>query len=301
MTFEQLLLLYIYQHQKVTLQGFGTISLSSPVPDYEYLKKEKLVQVEGLSFVYDAHAATDAAFISFYADQKGKMKSLAASDIEMNILLAHQMVNLGNPYEIPGIGAIVKKQNNEVAIVAGVYMVPMIDGSARPVTLKERIIQPENNVARSLTPHQRPTFPIKAFLAIALGLLLAGMLFWLVYQFGFSNAPQSTEAATVEQVTPDTIALTNQALPIDTSASTVLNKDSASITGPLVWKAYFRKYDNLAVALSKRTVFKGAILETKDSITYRFFVRIKANIEDTARLRDSLRIFYAAPIKLVKE
>ncbi|MCU0388309.1 MAG: hypothetical protein MUE71_06840, partial [Chitinophagaceae bacterium] len=138
MTFEQIVLLYLYQQKKLSLNLFGTIELEGALPDQEIIRKEKALPVEGLKFTFDAGVKTDQEFIQFYAFEKGKIIPLAESDIELQLIQAKQIVNIGNPFDLPGIGKIVKKDDGRLAIIPGFYTIPPVPGSGRPTPLRER-------------------------------------------------------------------------------------------------------------------------------------------------------------------
>ncbi|MCU0388938.1 MAG: hypothetical protein MUE71_10060, partial [Chitinophagaceae bacterium] len=140
-TFDQILLLYVYQHKKISLNLFGTIELEGAIPDPEIIRKEKQLPIEGLKFTFDPHVTTDEAFVHFYAFEKGRIIPLSASDIEAQLLMARQIVNIGNPYEIAGLGKIVKMDNGKLTMIPGYFTIPPVSGSGRPVVLKERVQQ----------------------------------------------------------------------------------------------------------------------------------------------------------------
>ena len=67
MTFEELLVKYIYQNKRVSLEGFGIVTLTGAVPDAETIHKNRHIPVEGVSFEHNLKAITDENFVTFFA------------------------------------------------------------------------------------------------------------------------------------------------------------------------------------------------------------------------------------------
>ena len=108
--FELIVAKFLYKHGTIDLPGIGTITLKNGTPDPEYVSKNKNIPVEGVEFTYKPGVTLQQPFIDFFAEQKGKIKSLALSDIESKLQLTRQLINIGNPYDVPGVG-IFTKQN----------------------------------------------------------------------------------------------------------------------------------------------------------------------------------------------
>lgn len=305
MNFEQILLLYLYREKKVTLQEFGTIELTAQVPDPDLLKKEKQLPVEGLKFHYDRYAVTDKEFIQFYAEQKARIISLATSDIDIHLVQAKQIVNIGNPYDIPGIGKILKNDNGTLGMIPGYYTAPPAPGSGRPATLRERdkqpAIPPATEAALDGGMRRLRREKIKIYSLLVGAVLLVGAAIWafvvyvlpaitedsntMVAETVMPNAPDTTTSATAPPQAPDSTTV-----PVPGAANQIL------------WKAYIRRFTNAGLANEVMNKYKSygmnAVLETKDTNDLRIYIPIQAALSDTAFKRDSLRKWFARPVTL---
>ncbi len=302
MTFEQILLLYIYQNKKLSLNLFGTIELESVVPDPEIIRKERAIPVDGLHFTFDPTVKTDEAFIHFYASEKGKILPLAISDIDLQLYQAKQIVNIGNPFDITGIGKIVKLDDGKLAIQPGYFTIPPVSGSGRPVVLRERApIAPlpkgeREKKSESLTQKQKQII----FLSV-LGVLAVAII-WAFIKFALPMFQDSTENLPVAVVNADTS--TTQ------TADTLSKIDTNAITPPAVldslalqpWKAIIGRAFSLAAAQTRTAKLKSfghnVMIETSDSSNFFLYIPIQASVSDTTRQRDSLAKFFAYPVKI---
>lgn len=300
MTFEQILLLYIYQHKKISLNLFGTIELEGVVPDPEIIRKEKQIPVEGLKFTFDPNVVTDETFIHFYASEKGRIIPLSASDIEAQLLMARQIVNIGNPFEIVGLGKIVKLDNGKLAMQPGFFAIPPISGSGRPAILRERVqtapVPRTDRNADAAADHRKTV----QWMVISAGIVVIALAIWAIFKFlipGMQTSPASSENAVSPAVT-DTLQKNQLPVEPDTVQAPVI--DTLAL---LPWKAYIsqaktREYADVRL---KRYQAGGhnVELETPDSTTFLIYINLQSSLSDTARQRDSLAKFFAYPVRLV--
>lgn len=306
-TFEQILLIYIYQHKKVALQEFGTITLTEQLPDAEMIKKDRAMPVQGLEFKHLPSVQTDPEFITFYAEQKGRIRPLAASDIDMYLLQAKQIVNIGNPFEIAGLGKIIKNDDGSLRMVPGYYTIPLAVGTNKPPTLRERVQTPvlpaagaDGDKPARVSKKQLSQAVILGGAALLIALFVWAIIRFVVPMFGSPAADSTTDTEAVVQ--PDTSGANSTALtpgPI-TGADSTMAADTTAIT---LWKAYLRNKKTLEEVQKAQLRYKSygmnTNIETADSITYNLYITIHAAAKDTAYKRDSLRKWYARPVKLV--
>jgi len=299
-TFDQILLLYVYQHKKISLNLFGTIELEGTIPDPELIRREKQIPIEGLKFTFDPHVITDEAFTHFYASEKGRIIPLSASDIEAQLLMARQIVNIGNPYEIAGLGKIVKMDNGKLTILPGYFTIPPISGSGRPAVLRERVQQaPLPKVDRR---EERAANNRKIGQVVIIAGALAGLalIVWAVFKFVLPTL-QDNSAKTAVSVVPaedtiQTVAATNPV--VDTS--TLQPIDSMAVRN---WKAYISETTIKQFANDKLKRYKSfghnVELETLDTNRFLIYINLQSASTDTARYRDSLARFFAFPVTIV--
>jgi hypothetical protein len=309
-TFEQILLLYIYNHKKVSLNLFGTIELDGAIPEPDIVKKERALSVEGLKFTFNPHVATDEEFIKFYAYEKGRILSLSSSDIEAQLGMARQIVNIGNPFEITGVGKIVKMDNGNLTIIPGYFTIPPESGSGRPTPLRERVqtaALPKGDANKEKSGGI-PKINLALILGVAGAVAGIALLVWAFIKFGLplfqtdevKNEDFAVPAIdTVQSVSPvilsemDTTVISSNAVVPPTGESELVN-----------WKAYISKTNQKNFAEERLSRYKGyghnVILESPDSNQFLIYIPIQSAIIDTAKKRDSLARFFAFPVRLEK-
>ena len=316
-TFDQILLLYLYQHKKISLNLFGTIELEGTIPDPEIIRKEKQLPIDGLKFNFDPHVITDEAFIHFYASEKGRIIPLSASDIEAQLLMARQIVNIGNPYEIAGLGKIVKMDNGKLTILPGFFTIPPISGSGRPTILRERVQQSALPKVDRREEKAASNRKIGQMAIISGAVLAVAFIVWAIFKFvlpmmqGKADQPDVTVSpvavdttvpvASVNPVIDSTLILSSDSTLIQSSDSTLIqSSDSTTVRN---WKAYIAKSSKKQFADDKLKRYKSfghnVELEAPDSNRFLIYINLQSSITDTARQRDSLSKFFAYPVTIV--
>lgn len=307
MTFEQILVKYLYQTKKVTLLGMGTITLESEVPDNDFINKNKQTRIEKLSLDFNAKAGHDEGFIAFYCTERGKISSLAKSDIDSSLQLVRQMLNIGKSYEIEGLGSIEKQNNGTLVLHAGYFAVPYADNFPKPGRLKEREVVPQN---WHKTDAQLPSIsPVTKRILVGVGigiLALAGL--WFAWS-RFQNSKAATTEAEVTLV--DTVVNNGRVASIDTVLAPSPDTSSTTPVTALdsnvvyAWKAYIRTYSSGAAAIKGFTFFSKtknpAIIDSTQPNVYKLYVLLSSSVADTTYKLDSMRKWYASKVVLVKQ
>jgi hypothetical protein len=295
-TFEQLLVKYLYQNKSVSLQGFGTITLNSNVPDLDVISKNRQIPIEGVSFISSTKAQTDEEFVKFFSQQKGKIKPLAESDIESHLQLARQLMNIGKPYEVEGLGIFAMNKDGGMVLQSGHYSLPSTEAAVQPARLRERTEQQERQDAEEATSAMS-SGARKALIGSGVVLLLL-VIGWFIW------------SRMNGETTPPVQQNTNTGLPSDTlgtvqdSVSTVTALPQPVDTIP-VWKAYFRSFngkERIEAMQKLYSRYDSAVqVETADSISFRMYVLVKKPTADTALLLDSLSKVFQRSITLEKQ
>jgi hypothetical protein len=305
-TFEQILLLYIYQHKKISLNLFGTIELEGIVPDPEVIRKEKHLAVEGLKFHFDPNVTTDEAFVHFYASEKGRIIPLSASDIDLHLSMAKQIVNIGNPFDIPGVGKIVKMDNGKLTMIPGFFTIPPLSGSGRPAVLRERVQAAPLPKGEREKIRETSTLNLKPAQLLAIIGTIAGvaLIIWAIFKFIIPQMKGSQPEVDVANVATDTVPEITTPITPDTlqNISSINTVDSAAL---ITWKAYIGQTNNKNFADERMNRYKGyghnVILEAPDSNQFLIYIPIQSAIADTAKKRDSLSKFFAYPVKIERQ
>jgi hypothetical protein len=295
-TFEQLLVKYLYQNKSVSLQGFGTITLNSNVPDLDVISKNRQIPIEGASFVSSTKAQTDEEFVKFFSQQKGKIKPLAESDIESHLQLARQLMNIGKPYEVEGLGIFAMNKDGGMVLQTGHYSLPSTEAAVQPARLRERTEQQERQDAEEATSAMS-SGARKALIGSGIVLLLL-VIGWFIWSKMAGETAPPVQPVTNTGVASDTLGT------VQDSVSTVISIQHPDDTIP-VWKAYFRTFNGKERIEAMQRLYSrydsAVQVETADSSSFRMYVLVKKPTADTALLLDSLSKVFQRSITLERQ
>ena len=302
MTVEQLITLFVYQHGEISLQGIGQIRLLDAVPDAEYIQKNKSVPITGIEFKHLKTAATSPDFIRFYATQRGKIASLAENDIEAYLSMAVQFLNIGNPFEIKGLGALAKNKDGVLSLTPGYFLA--IKAEEAMGKLKERHVEDPAHqgpgAAYDEEKRNRMSPQTKGILAIVLLVLLV-VVGWWMYK-AFVATPETASTESLSPVNTDTLV----AQQVDSAATAQPAPALPDSLQPRNWKVIFRETSTVkkAIVLNQFDTLKQQLktpvyLETTDSVRFTFYTISSSAVKDTAQLRDSLRRYFKRPVRLL--
>lgn len=293
MKLEQLIVQYLYNNKTVTLQDIGTFTLSPNVVIPADSEKEINLPDGSIEFEYNNKAEKDEALIEFIVQQSRKIKPLATSDLESYSLLSRQFLNIGKPMIIEGIGTLQKTQQDTYEFTQGHTINPKLEN--QPVTIREKA---QDEISFS-TPARETSSNKPAMIGLLVLLLLGTAA--AIYYFLMADKNEAVPVQT-ETLMQDTAVVT-----VD---STVLSLDSATVPSPsgnlaglrdsagvaynfaIVFKEYPSKVE-ADKAFARYTSFGHKVLVTqKDSATYKLSIPFTAPLADTAKARDSLKIFF---------
>ncbi len=283
MKIEQLLVQHFYNNREITLQGMGTFTLS---PDFVMPKendKDAGIPDNAISFQYNARAVADEDLVTFIVQQTGKMRALAAADLDSYLVLGKQFLNIGKPFKFEGMGMLVKNQQGELEFTKGQTFHAKMESS--PVALKEKRPDAEISFAsESKSEGNSKKGLLIAGIIIALGLM--GTAAW--YFFIKKSSPAN-----------DNTALT---VNVDTLQNKAPAKDTANLKtiipapGGYTFKVVFLQTADSAVAVYRMNVQTArghkVILYKTDSLIYSLAEPFTLPLSDTAHIKDSLNRFY---------
>jgi flagellar basal body-associated protein FliL len=298
---EQLIVQHLYKTKSVTLQGIGTIHLNPSVIIPSGHEKDFVMPQNAFAFEYNLKAPEEESLIEFIVQQTRKIRPLASSDLESYSILAKQFLNIGKPLVIPGIGTIQKNQEGIYEFIPGNFISAKIEDVPRQMAEKA-----EEAISFS---HQSTKNNNKKYLIALLGILVLGLAGAALYYFLFYNKPAATEIIPEQavQTTPPV-----DTAKVDTAAQ--IKTDSISIQAPPPvavktdsnnFTIVLKEYKNETIANQALARFskynKKFMVITQDSVTYQLALPFTNPIDDTARIRDSLRIFFGGkPFVLVQ-
>ena len=292
MKFAPLLAQYLYQEKKLDLAGIGTFLLDPTART----NPDALHASEGISFQYKASVKDDESLVTYISTHTGKMKALASSDLSSYIELARQFLNIGKPFQIEGIGTLVRNKSGELEFTPDHLLVDkMKDGGIKELsatsTSDESITTYE-----SLKPHVDKSPPYKGIFVILLVLATTAVIIWAGYRMYKNNSAE--KPAQEQQAEDQTLPVTDTAKYVAPAKDTTAAAQQGSVPANSGSYRFVIEVANRQRAYRRYAMLKtGGVpvqISTVDSITYKLFFVLPATPADTARISDSLTIWYPA-------
>jgi hypothetical protein len=231
----QLLSQYLYQTRKLDLPGIGSFTLDAEAVIPQETDKIGQMPATGIQFKNVTVAIADDALINFIKEHTGKMKSLAASDLDFFLTTGRQLLNIGKPFYLEGIGTLVKNKDGRLDFTPGEYMIARIDtpghsghsshsghhqAAVRDVTDEG----PRERESRSNSDRQ-----ILVLIGIVVGLLIIGGGGYYLYKRNSFSEPTAEKQAVV---IPDTTSARQDTTAVKPDATAAANPSASdSVAG----------------------------------------------------------------------
>jgi len=289
---------FLITNHRLDLPGIGSFvpgTEANPEPDHARSAKD--IISSGISFESNPGIKEAPKLVAFIAARTGKIKALAAADLESYLELARQFLNIGNPFLFEGIGTLTKMQTGDFRFTPGgpvaekasaenVKKMAEISGSADESSggFKNIFYTP-----RVKTDKRKTLF---IFLLIAgLGLAIWGG--YTVYKktTGSKKEPLPDKKNTENPVSDNTINNDTGSIKQDPSIHDPLPKIPAGNYKFVVETA--DKTRGLMRYTRLKSFGLDIQMETSDSLTFKLFFSLPAAPADTARLIDSLQRLYS--------
>ena len=290
MKIPSLLAQYLYCNQRLDLPGIGTFLLDNTAISALEKSKQRSALLDGVSFKSNPSLKETPELIAFIAQKTGKMKALAASDLDSHLRVAEQFLNIGKPFALEGIGIISKGKEREIEFTPITVLTEKVKEYNTKETEQSSSKEPSagGDYESFLSPSKTNLEwkrPVVALLLIC-GI---GVTIWGGYEISKKankNKPVSlTESSKTESTLPlidsnavqkkDSINSIPNSLPVDINYKYVLEVAKS--------QRAFKRYNQL------KSIQWKVQLETKDSIQYKLFMLLPA-ISDTSRTIDSLTV-----------
>ncbi len=300
MKIQEILSQYLYKEKTLTLPGLGRFDLNPSVNIYDL--KEEGWPADTISFTTNRSAVVEEGLLLFLMQQTGKMKPLAMSDLESYVSNGMQLINIGKPFPIKGIGSINKTKDNQYTFEQGSPALEKID-SINTDHVRDRTVLAEGETEIDFSHEERKSSkkPI-IILGSIVALVLVGWAIYLAIPKK-AKAPEP-EANYIEQVTPvDTTTqqpgtaaiVTQDTLPAVITPTVV---DTGSLK--LVIETTTTKAKADARIAFHKTRGRELSLNMKDSSTYQLVLLLQKPLADSSKVKDSLRNWYGIKAQVVK-
>ena len=279
---------YLYSNKRLDLPGIGTFQLDSPVTiEPENNRHSKNSVLEGVSFESNTSIKKPSEdLIQYISTLSGRIKPLAAADLDSFLWLAIQFINIGKPYLFEGIGSLTKINSGGFTFIPGQVLTEKLQDyvakEAAAITSREadddykRIFYPDK-------PGMRWKKPAAIFLVL-IGIALAIWGGYTVYQK--TSAKKDIADNQANDKKKKDIPLTDTALHQKDSIIEIMPKlsggDSKFILEVSDRKKAMQRFNKL------KNFQWNVQMETKDSLSYTIFMLLPVTGSDTTRVIDSL-------------
>jgi hypothetical protein len=314
----QLLSQYLYLTKKLDLPGIGSFVLDPNVVIPEQSDKNLHTHATGISFKNTSIFTPDDGLIEFIKEHTGKMKPLAAADLDFFLTTGKQLLNIGKPFYLDGIGTLIKNKDGRLDFTPGEYSTARLeDGPERKERVDKKTAYDEPR--HEYEPRTNNFRQILLLIGIIAGLVAIGWGGYYLYKKNtFVEPPVATNtekpatdspaAATVDS----TSRIAAQPAAPNPATATAKRPDTLSpspsqnipVPGPdqVLYKFIILETTRKARALRRYNQLIGFQLnikmDQKDSSYFKLYFPIAAAIRDTAYIKDSLTQIYAAHVTI---
>jgi hypothetical protein len=288
---------FLYQHKELRLPGLGVFTLDPSVPIPDSADKNFSEFTRHIQFVQKPVSHADEEFINFIRTETGKIKPLAESDLDSFLSDGKILLNIGKPFHIEGIGYLQKNREGVYEFTAGDAIAPK-PSMHTDQTIEEPARSKSFFAEESTQPNRNRKLIIGAIAVAAVALVV-----WLGYSlYNRNTGPRET----VANDTPATTAGSSSALldSVQSKIDSVRKAELSRSNSTGRYKFVIERTANRNRAYRRYNQIKESLadikLESRDSTLFTLYFILPAQPSDTARIRDSLQIWYARKRVLVE-
>lgn len=306
MKLPQLLSQFLYQAKKLDLPGIGSFTLDPSVIIPAESDKSLQTIASGITFKNTIIREPEDALILFIKEHTGKMKPLAASDLDFFLTTGKQLLNIGKPFHLDGIGTLIQNKEGKLDFTPGEYSTAKLEtDSPEKKEAAEKRKTSFEETGREYEP--RSNTPRQAILLAAIigGLIVIGWGGYTLYKRNTFTEPPPQENV-VAPVTKDSVAQRTEPATRDSAKDTLVHAAAPPVTvaapGMNPYKFIILETDRKGKALRRYNQLLGFQLnikmETRDSSSFKLYFPIAAFPRDTTHIKDSLADIYAAHVRI---
>jgi len=296
---------YLYQTKKLDLPGIGSFTLDADAVIPQESDRIGQMAATGIRFRNAVIPAADDSLINFIKEHTGKMKSLTEADLDFYLTTGRQLLNIGKPFYLDGIGTLIKTKEGGLEFAPGDYMVARLEEHS-----PERRAAGLDEPAREREAQGNSTKQGVLLVLIIVGLAVIGWAGYYLYKRNSFSEPVEKQAVVLPDTSKSGSSRTSGQ--VDTVSKA---KDSAAAKptaptpdapvpavpppGAAMYRFVILSTDNKHHALRRYNQLLGYQLnikmDQKDSAWFKLYFPIAALPKDTAYIKDSLSDTYAAP------
>ena len=295
-----LLTQFLYKNKRLSLPGIGIFTLDPTAVIPEGHGKNTHTTA-GIEFQPASIHEPENDLIEYIRVNTGKIKPVAIADLDSYLALGNELLNIGKPFFLEGIGTITKNKEGGLEFNPGEYSVVKYEeglhektekSGKRKSVLEEAQFEPQPNNIRK----------ILLLVAIVGGLSIIGLGGYFFYK---KNVNGSNHAE-ISNMANDTTAFkkdTTQLIPATDSAKTkAIIPLHASLKDSVMYKFIILETYSKARALRRYNQLLSFDLKihmhTRDSSFFKLYFSFPALTKDTTHIKDSLYRTYAHAVTI---
>lgn len=238
------------------------------------------------------------------------MKPLAAADLDFFLTTGKQLLNIGKPFYLEGIGTLTKNNEGKFDFTPGEYATVKLDDMA--TEKKKAVAQTFEEPPREYEPASNNVRQGVLLLALIAGLIAIGWGGYYLYKRNNYVEPLPEKKIVISQdsAPAKTDSGRSQTAAQPPAPSTIPSADTTkqipAVTqvppGSTLYKFVILETDRKGRALRRYNQLLGFQLnikmEQKDSAYFKLYFPIVATIRDTTHIKDSLADVYAAHVTI---
>ncbi|HUR65894.1 MAG TPA: hypothetical protein VMZ03_06055 [Chitinophagaceae bacterium] len=285
---------FLYTTKRLDLPGIGSFLVGgSGDHDGEANRSAKTEMGDGVYFENNTRVKEVPTLVDFIARTSGKIRALAAADLDSHLENAKQFLNIGKPFLFEGIGTLTKQQGGGFNFVAGAMLPEKVKEQTPKETVEgsetEEPVSGFKNIFYSKKSKGTPKKTLAIFLMLG-GLAFAIWGGYTIYKKTISRKNNNP----VEEIQSPAAPVTTQPVTVNDSTG----PSTQATLPPGNYKFIVETTDKFR-ALKRYSLLKGygigINIETNDSTDFRLFFILPATPADTTRLLDSLKRLYTPP------
>lgn len=292
---------YLREHQQLLLPGLGSFSASGVTAASDADSPSPALNVH---FEHKTVRTAEESLLEFIKQKTGKIRPLAQADLESYIESGLQLLNIGKPFYIEGIGTVVKTKEGSYEFVARELTVAKDDHHTHDrKEWAERSHQSEKR--KSVFEDEKYSPSSNPWQKIIVAVLILGGLAIVVLGGYYLYTQNNGKADIQEQVIPPLIDTTTNRTdtlstqPVDSSRA--MASYASSIQNG-AYKFILETTNNKKRAIRRYNQLKSYFLpikmETSDSVAYKLYFLIPSTPSDTSRIKDSLSRYYTSKVRV---
>ncbi len=280
---------FLYQHKELRLPGLGIFTLDPSIIIPESTDKNYHEFTRNIQFRQTPVPHADDKFIDFIRTETGKIRPLAESDLDSFLSDGKILLNIGKPFHLEGIGYLQKNRDGRYEFTPGDTHAPkpnLTTKEAAEDTIKPKEYYPED----SGEPNN-----LRKVLMVAGAVVAAAVVIWLGYTLYTRNTAENVAGSTDSVVSaPDS---TSSNVLLDSVQNKIDSVRAADASTPGTYRFVIERTANKARAIRRFNQIKDNLTDIRmdahrDSTSFALYFVLPARASDTARIRDSLKVWY---------